>query len=563
MLFRRLESIGRTFHHLQRAREIAGVFLKYGYEDLLERLQLPSLLNTPLKRLHKPDPLIRQLPPPERLRRALEELGPAFIKLGQMLASRSDVLPEEFVKELTKLQDQVPAIPFAEVRKIMEEELHEPLSKYYRSIDELPLGSASIAQVHKAEWHDGSVVVVKVQRPEVQETVKVDLEILEHLASLAEKHLPGWRAHHPVSLVKEMAKTLRRETDFNSEAAHVERFARQFVGEKTIYIPKVYHEATSERVLTMEFIDGVKAAMLVPESLAPSERKLLAERIGDLLLTQIFVHGFFHADPHPANIHILPGNIVCFLDFGMMGFMDVRTRENLADLVWGISRQDEGSVANALVRLSTADAEPSRPELESDVAEFMHRHFYRPVKELEFGHLIMQLFQLTGRHDLHIPADVFVMLKALGLMETLVRRLNPEHDIIAQATPYLRKARLGRLQPNRLVGAITNFGLDMADMVRELPAEVRRIVAQVKKGEARMVFRHEGLDPVMESAERISNRLSFSVVLASLIIGSSLIIHSNIPPKWHDIPVIGLIGYVLAALMGFWLLIAILRHGKM
>jgi ubiquinone biosynthesis protein len=563
MLFRRLESIGRTFHHLQRAREIAGVFLKYGYEDLLERLQLPSLLNTPLRRLHKPVPAISQLPQPERLRRALEELGPAFIKLGQMLASRSDVLPEEFVLELTKLQDQVPAIPFAEVRAIMEEELHEPLSKYYRSIDELPLGSASIAQVHKAEWHDGSIVVVKVQRPEVKETVKVDLEILEQLASLAEKHLPGWRAHHPVSLVKEMAKTLQRETDFNSEAAHVERFTRQFVGEKTIYIPKVYHEATTERVLTMEFIDGAKASMLVPESLAPSERKQLAERIGDLLLKQIFVHGFFHADPHPANIHILPGNIVCFLDFGMMGFMDVRTRENLADLVWGISRQDEASVANALVRLSTADAEPSRPELETDVAEFMHRHFYRPVKELEFGHLIMQLFQLTGRHDLNIPADVFVMLKALGLMETLVRRLNPEHDIIAQATPYLRKARLGRLQPNRLVGALTNFGLDLADMARELPAEVRRIVSQVKKGEARMVFRHEGLDPVMESAERISNRLSFSVVLAALIIGSSLIIHSNIPPKWHDIPVIGLIGYVLAALMGFWLLIAILRHGKM
>lgn len=563
MLFRRLESIGRTFHHLQRAREIAGVFLKYGYEDLLERLHLPTLLDTPLKRLHRHDPAISQLSQPERLRRALEELGPTFIKLGQMLASRSDVLPEEFVKELTKLQDQVPAIPFSEVRQIMEAELHAPLGKLYRRIEELPLGSASIAQVHKAEWHDGAVVVVKVQRPEVRETVKVDLEILEQLASFAEKHADGWRVHHPAALVQEMAKSLQRETDFNSEAAHVERFARQFDSDKTIYVPKVYHEATTERVLTMEFIDGIKASALVPEKIAPSDRKIIAERIGDLLLKQIFVHGFFHADPHPANIHILPGNIICFLDFGMMGFMDVRTRENLADLVWGIARQDEGSVANALVRLSSADADPSRPELETDVAEFMHRHFYRPVKELAFGQLIMQLFQLTGRHGLNIPADVFVMLKALGLMETLVRKLNPEHDIIAQATPYLRKARLSRLQPNRLVGAITNFGLDMADMVRELPAEVRRIVAQVKKGEARMVFRHEGLDPVMESAERISNRLSFSIVLAALIIGSSLIIHANIPPKWHDIPIIGLIGYLIAALMGFWLLIAILRHGKM
>ncbi|HEY1171458.1 MAG TPA: AarF/UbiB family protein [Verrucomicrobiae bacterium] len=563
MLFRRLESIGRTFHHLQRAREIAGVFLKYGYEDLLRRLHLPALLDIPLKHLHRHDPAVAQLSQPQRLRRALEELGPTFIKLGQVLASRSDVLPDEFVKELTKLQDQVPAIPFLEIRRIMQAELREPLEKWYSSIDEVPLGSASIAQVHKAVFHDGSAVVIKVQRPEVRETVKVDLEILEQLAGLAEKHLDGWRVHRPVLLVQEMAKTLQRETDFNCEAAHVERFARQFDKDPTIHVPKVYHEATTQRVLTMEYIDGAKAASLVPEAIAPSERKIIAERIGDLLLKQIFVHGFFHADPHPANVHVLKGNVICFLDYGMMGFMDVRTRENLADLVWGISRQDEASVANALVRLSSADADPSRPELETDVAEFMHRHFYRPVKELEFGRLIMQLFQLTGRHGLNIPADVFVMLKALGLMETMVRRLNPEHDIIAQATPYLRKARLSRLQPNRLVGAITNFGLDMADMVRELPAEVRRIVAQVKRGEARMVFRHEGLDPVMESAERISNRLSFSVVLAAMLISSSLIIHADIPPKWHDVPIIGLIGYLIAALMGFGLLISIIRHGKM
>jgi ubiquinone biosynthesis protein len=563
MLFRKLESIGRTFQHLQRAREIAGVFLKYGYEDLLERLQLPVILNVPLQRLHKPNPAINQLSQPERLRRALEELGPTFIKLGQILASRSDVLPGEFITELTKLQDQIPAIPFSQIREILEKELHQPLTEIYRRIDETPLGSASIAQVHRAELRDGTAVVIKVQRPEVRELVKADLEILEQLAGVAEKHIPGWKAHHPVSLIQEIAKTLERETDFNCEAAHVERFTRQFDREPTIYIPTVYHEATTGRVLTMEFIDGVKASTLVPETLPPSDRKQLADRIGDLIMKQIFVHGFFHADPHPANIHILRGNIICFLDFGMMGFLDMRTRESLADLVWGISKQDEGSVANALVRLSSSDADPSRPELEVDVAEFMHRHFYRPVKELQFGQLIMQLLQISARHDLHIPADIFVMLKSLGLMEGMVRKLNPDHDIIAQATPFLRKARLSRLQPNRLVGAITNFGLDMSDLVRELPAELRRIFAQVKKGEARMVFKHDGLEPVMESAERISNRLSFSVVLAALIIGSSIIIHANIPPKWHEIPIIGLLGYVVAALMGFWLLIAILRHGKM
>lgn len=563
MLFRKLESIGRTFKHLQRAREIAAVFFKYGYDDLLERLQLPVILNIPLKQLHRRDPAIFNLSQPERLRRAFEELGPAFIKLGQILASRSDVLPPEFVKELSKLQDQVPAIPFAQIRQIIEEELRLPLSNFYRQIDELPLGSASIAQVHKAEWRDGSAVVIKVQRPGVRETVKQDLEILEQLAVLAEKHLDGWRAHHPAALIQEIAKTVERETDFHAEAAHIERFARQFQGEPTLHVPAVYHEGTTERVLTIDFIDGVKASALVPESLAPSDRKQLADRIADLIMKQIFVHGFFHADPHPANIHILRGNVICFLDFGMMGCLDLRSRESLADLVWGISKKDESSVANALVRLSSGDSDPSRPELETDVAEFMHRHFYRPVKELQFGHLIMQLLQISARHGLHIPADIFVMLKSLGLMEGMVRKLDPDHDIIAQASPFLRKARLSRLEPNRLMGAITSFGLDMSDLVRDLPTELRRIFSQVKKGEAKMVFKHDGLEPVIESAERISNRLSFSVVLASLIIGSSIIIHANIPPKWHEIPIIGLLGYVVAALMGFWLLISILRHGKM
>jgi ubiquinone biosynthesis protein len=563
MLFRKLESIGRTFQHLGRAREIAGVFLKYGYEDLLERLQLPVILNVPLKKLHRGGTAIHQLPKPVRLRMAFQELGPTFIKLGQILASRADVLPNDFIVELSKLQDEIPAIPFAQIRPILEKELRQPLAELYHRIDEVPLGSASIAQVYKAEWKDGSAVVIKVQRPGVPELVKTDLEILSQLALIAEKHLPGWKEHRPASLIQEIAKTLERETDFNCEAAHVERFARQFDHEPTIYIPKVYHEGTTSRVLTMEFIDGVKASMLAPVQMPPPERKELADRIGDLIMKQIFVHGFFHADPHPANVHILPGNIVCFLDFGMMGSLDVRTRESLADLVWGISKRDESSVANALVRLSSSDADPSRPELEVDVAEFMHRHFYRPVKELAFGKLLMQLIQITTRHGLHIPADIFVMLKALGLMENMVRRLNPDHDIIAQATPFLRKARLSRLQPNRLFGAFTNFGLDMSDLVRELPAELRRIFTQVKKGEARMIFKHDGLEPVMESAERISNRLSFSICLAALIISSSLIIHANIPPKWHDIPIIGLLGYLVAAVMGFWLLIAILRHGKM
>ncbi len=564
MFIRRLENIGRTYKHLQRFSGILRVFLKYGYEDIVQRLHLPGwLLNLTSRRLREEQERIAHLTQPEKLRLACEELGPTFVKMGQIFSTRADLLPEAFTKELAKLQDQVAPFSFEEARAIIEKELKKPLEELFETVDQIPLGSASMAQVYRARLLTGEDVVLKVQRPGIQELVKVDLEIMHHLAQLIENHVESWRLHRPTAIVAEISKSLYKEIDFRVEAAHLERFAWQFAQEKTIYIPKLYHAYTTERVLVMEYIDGIKASKLEESNLTKAERKIVAERIADLVMKQIFEYGFFHADPHPANIHILPNQVICFLDFGMMGFFDQRGREGFADLVWGISRRNEISVTNALLKLASADSDPPRHGMEADVADFMHQHFYRPMKDVEFGKLIGQLFHLTSRYGLRIPPDFLVMLKAMSLTESLVRRLYPEHDVIEQTIPFMRRARMQRVKPKRLLEGLYEFGMDFSEMARELPAELRRIFSQIKTGEARMVFRHEGLGPLITSGERISNRLSFSIVLASLIIGSSLIIHSGIPPKWHDVPVIGLIGYIIAALMGFGLLISILRHGKM
>lgn len=563
MLFRRLESIGRTYKHLQRTRDVVGVFLKYGYEDLAHRLHLPSALNLPIRRIREEQKLIADIPAPVRLRRVCEELGPTFVKAGQILSTRQNLLPEAFTKELAKLQDAATPIPFSEVRDVIQAELKRPLKEVFAWIDEAPLGAASIAQVHRAKLADGADVVVKVQRPGIEDVVRTDLEIMRQLAGLMEKHIESWRVHHPVAVVDQMARNLEKEMDFLIEAAHMERFAWHFQGEPTIYLPKVHHHATTRRILTMEYVDGVKLSQLDEAGMSVEQRAEIATRVADLVMKQIFVHGFFHADPHPGNIHILPGSVICFLDFGMMGFLDQRGREAFVDLVWGISRRNEVTVAAALLKLSSADNEPPREGLEADAAEFIHQHFYRPMGEVNFGHLIAQLLQLTGKYGLQIPPDFFVMLKAMGLMESVVRRLNPQHNVIEQARPFLKQVRLERVKPKRLIEGLFEFGMDFADMARELPAEVRRILSQLKVGEARLVFRHEGLEPAIQSAERISNRIAFAVVLAAMIIASSLIIHADVPPKWHDIPVIGLVGYLLSAVMGLWLLWSILRHGRM
>ncbi|MGB0578123.1 MAG: ABC1 kinase family protein [Limisphaerales bacterium] len=561
MFFSRFKKLGRTIQHAQRFRHIVGVFLKYGFHDLTTRIGLPRVRRIPLLQNREEQAAIREMSQPERLRRACEELGPTFIKLGQLFASRTRMLPKEFTDELRKLQDEVEPITFDQLRVVIEKELGAPVDDVFESVENKPLGAASIAQVHQAVLRTGERVVVKVQRPGIAENAALDLEIMRQISYMMERHLEGWDVQRPSVVVDELSKSLDRELDFSREASHLERFAWQFQDEESIHIPKVYYGASTSRVLTMEYIDAIKASRLEQLAEAKLDRKEIAVRIADLVMKQIFEFGFFHADPHAGNIHILPGNQICFLDFGLMGFLDNRTRETFVDLVWGIARRNEISVTSALLKLAESDSEPSREGLEADVADFMHQHFYRPVGEMRFGKLVSELFELTTKNRLRLAADLFIMLKALSLTEELVRHLNPEHNLVEQAGPFMKKARMARLRPQRFAGSVLEFGRDFAELAREFPVEMRRIISQVKTGDMRLNFRHQGLEPAMNSAERISNRIAYALVLASLIIGSALIVHAGV--DFEDYPVIGLVGFVLSAVMAFGLLISIIRHGRM
>jgi ubiquinone biosynthesis protein len=565
MLFGRFRKIGRAVEHVQRLRIIVGVFLKYGYEPLARRLPLPSPLHLPFRSQRRTQEELSPLTAPERLRQALEELGPAFVKLGQLLSTRTHLLPRPFTLELANLHDNVPPVSFAEVQGILAAELKRPLNELFRSIEETPIGSASIAQVHRAVRVNGENCVIKVQRPGIEKIVRMDLELMAYLAALLENHVEGWRVHKPTAVVAEFAKSMEQELDFGAEAAHLERFSHQFAGETTIYVPRVVPGLVTRRVLTMEDIEAVKASNMEALAAAGLDRHVIATRITDLVMKQIFVHGFFHADPHPGNIHILPGNVICFLDFGMMGFLDEHTRQTFAKFVMAIGQRNESSAASALLMLAHAELDPPRTGFEGDVAEFMHRHFYRPAGELVFGQLINHLFSLTERYSLTLPADLSIMLKALALMEDLVCRLDPGHDIIAQARPFMRQVLLLRLRPRRLLRHWLEFGDEAAGLARDLPLEIRRLLAQIKEGRASFHVHHEGLEDLMNTLERIVNRLAFALVLASLIISSAVVLHARVPPLWGhgQVSAIGVVGYLLAGLMGFWLLIAMLRHGKM
>ena len=564
MAFFKIRSIGRTYRHMQRYRRILTVLFKYGFGDLIDALKIEQYLEIGLqmisrKRREKIETLSRAV----RVRMALEELGTTFIKMGQILSTRPDLLPIEFIQELPKLQDEVPPFPFSEVEATIKEELRKPLCQIFSNFDEQPLAAASIGQVHKARMPDGKDVVVKIQRPGIQRTIEVDLEIMLHLASLMEQHLEGWDVQRPTRVVEEFARTLEKELDYTLEAAYMERFARQFEDEPAVYVPQVCREATTSRILTMEYIRGVKASDIEKIEKDGLDRCKIAQQGFNLIMKQIFVHGFFHADPHPGNIFILPDNVICYIDFGMMGRIDLETRECFADLIMSIVYRDERKAADALLSLTHSEEGPDYYALERDVAEFMDKHCYRPLKEVELGVLLHHLLEMVTRHRLCIPPDLFLMIKALSTVEGLGRVLDPDFDAVEQTAPFIKRIQLNRIHPRRIAKDMVDSGTGLFHLLKDIPGEFRAIIKSARQGKIKMEFVHRGLEPMLANHDRISNRLSFAIVLASLVIGSGLVVLSGIPPKWHEIPVVGLIGFLFAGFMGFWLLISIIRSGKM
>ncbi len=565
MSFYSYGALSRTYHHVQRYREVITIFLKYGFDEFRQLVQANRYLSSALRlsRRRKWEKAAVERSRPVRLRLALQDLGPTFVKMGQILATRADLIPEDYIRELHKLEDEVPAVPFAQIKERIEDELGTRLNAVFSEFDKEPLAAASIAQIHKACLASGERVVIKVQRPGLRQQINTDLEIMETLAGLMEKHVEGWNVHQPKTIIQQMSRMLRKELDFNIEASHIQRFRHQFKGNPTVHVPQVFSSASSEKVLTMEFLDGIKATSLDSLLEKGYDLKRIARETAELMMKQIFEYGFFHADPHAGNIFVLPDQKVAFIDFGMMGMMNLTLREQFGDLLFQIARRDESAATDALLRLTSSQRPPERGPLEADVAEFMTLHFYKPIGEMSFGRLLQELLNKTTRHGLRIPMDIFLLIKAVGTFESVVRELDPGFDILKETKPYVRKVRINRMHPSRLTRNLVDSGLSALDFIKELPEDLKSFVQAVEKGKARLAFEHHGLGPLIQGLERVSNRIAFAIVLAALIVGSSLMVHARLPPTWNDIPVIGLVGFLMAAIMGFGLLVSILRHGKM
>lgn len=561
---KKLGAIGRTYRHLNRYQRILRVLFKYGFNDLVDRLHIDQYLESGLQMINrKPREQIARLSRPERLRLVFEELGPTFIKLGQLLSTRPDLIPAEYLDELARLQDEVPPFSLAEVHAIFREELGRSPDEVFHYFDADPLAAASIGQVHRARLDSGAEVVVKVQRPDIENVIAVDLEILAHLAGLMEQYLEEVQGHRPTAIVQEFARSLSREIDFAVELANVQRFARQFKNNTAIHVPLVYPELSTQRVLVMEYVLGIKASMAGQLREQGYDLPLIAERGATLVMEQIFVHGFFHADPHPGNLFILPDNVVCFIDFGQMGRLSRKDREDFTDLVLDLVAGDERTVVEGVLKVTVQLGEVDRESLGRDLGGLVDLYLYRPLGELEAGRILQDLLDLVTRHKLTFKPAFYQMMKALSTVEGVGLMLDPKLELIRLARPFMRRIRLERMRPARLAEEIARTGSGYLQLLRELPEELRTILRQLRGGRMRLEFEHRGLQALGAALDRVSNRIAFAIVLAALIVGSSLIVLSDIPPHWHDIPVIGLLGFLVAGIMGFWLLLSIIRHGRM
>lgn len=557
--------LNRNIRSIRRYRTILGVLIKYGFGHIVEQLNIDYYLELGrrLVTLGAASKEIERLTQPERLRLAMEELGPTFIKLGQVLSTRPDIVSREYADEFSKLQDKVPSIPFENVQEQILRELGYPLEELFDEFSPLPIAAASIAQVHRGLLKNGDEVVIKVRRPGIKQVVETDLDILMGLAYLIERHLPAGELFDPLGIVKEFRRTINREMDFTREGHTIDRFAKNFAGDATVHVPQVHWNYTGETILTMEFVAGVKISDLERLTETGCDLKAIARNGADAFLKQVLVHGYFHADPHPGNLFVTEGNTICMLDYGMVGRLDEDLKFQLVDLLMAVLQRDVQLIISQLLYSGELSEEVSTKLLQRDLGELIDDYYGIPLQEINTGKLLGEFVETLTEYRIKFPADLMLLAKALVTIEGVGRQLDPEFNMIMHLKPFLAQLARERLTPGTLSKEASRVAHSYGALVKNLPRDLKEFINRVNRNKFKIDLEHRGLEKLIVDLDKSSNRLSFSLLIAALIVGSSLIMQTDKGPHLLGFPALGFLGYSIAGLLGLWLAIAILRSGRL
>ena len=547
-----MESLG--LQDFARMQEIAGVLMRHGLGEAVRRLGMADALERAGHVLHRDNAAeLARLSPPEQVRTAFEELGPTFVKLGQVLAGRSDLFDPQWLREFSKLHSRVPAVPMDELRPQLCEDLGGEPETVFAHFETEPLAAASIAQVHRARLHDGSEVIVKARRPGIEAVIEADLRLLARLAGVAERQWPALAPYRPAQLVQEFARSLRRELDLAAECRHAERAAANLAPLGFVSIPRVHWAHTGPRVNVQDFVDGLPGEDLAAVDAAGLDRRVLAQRGAQAVLKMIVEDGFFHADPHPGNVFYLPDNRLAFIDFGMVGRLSPRRREELLNLLLGLVQRDPPAVAEVLLDWTGDTRGVDIGQLESEIENFVDQYHGTPLAQLNLGQMLTEVTAVLRQQSLALPGDLALLIKAFVSLESMGRGLDPDFHVAQEALPLLQRVLRGRYKPAALGRRAWQSALRLAATAEKLPHDISRLLRRARHGQMRIGLELAHLQRVGDQLDRAATRLSMAIVIAALIIGSSIVMTVSGGPTLFGLPAFGFLGFVGAAGGAIWL----------
>ncbi len=557
----KITALPQFYRNVRRGTEIVSILSRYGLADWLSGSNIEFVKDQIKTREGE---ALARLTRETRIRLALTDLGPTFIKLGQLLSTRPDVVGVDLAEELKQLQANVPADPPEVIRALVEAELGEPIDEIFAQFSDVPIASASIGQVHRARLRSGQYVVVKVQHDGIERKVHEDLEVLAALAQLAEK-LPEFAPYRPSATVAEMARTVRRELDFGREERNLQQFAALFKDDPTVRIPAPYTEYCTPRVLTMDLLEGKKLSEAEQLRTAGYDVEQIAHRGAEIYMEMIFVHGFFHADPHPGNILLLPGNVIGLLDFGMVGRLDERMREDIEEMLMAIVNQDVSLLTAVIMQMGDTPATLDERNLARDLADFVGQYAGQSLDQFDLSGCLNDMIEIIRRHQIHLAPPVALLIKTLVTLEGTAKLLNPQFSVLEVLQPFHRKMVMRRLSPMRQWRKMRRVVYEVEQLIGVLPRLTIDILEQVRTGKFDVHLEHRGLEPSV-------NRLVFGMITSALFLGSSLMLSQQVPPLLfpqnsflglYRLSILGLSGLIASVMLGLRLFWAINKSGHL
>ncbi len=549
-------NIAKTYKKLKRLNQILPILIKYGFGGILSELKLDYYfyLSKNIFKLKKRKEF-EALSNEKRFRLVLQELGPTFIKLGQVLSTREDILPISWIKELETLQDQADPFPFHKVKKI--------LGNHFAYVEETPIAAASIAQVHFAALKSGEKVVIKIKRLGIDETVRTDILLLKQFALLLEAYIPELRMFRPMNLIEEFEDIILKELDFYHETQNIKNFKTMFANDKFVYIPKVYEEFSNENYIVMEYVEGVKINNYSELKNRGHNLQKITELWSRNVIEQVLLHGFFHADPHPGNILILDNGKLCYLDFGMMGRLTSEMQLYIGKLILSISERDVDAIVKVLYKMADDFYVENLTKFKKDLLDFISSYYDVSLKNFDIGRIFKELFRILRKYNIKIIVDYVLLDKTILTMEALCKKMYPEFNIFYNAKNIVKDVLKQEKSFSKLKKDTFKRLENFNELIEDVPQNISEILKKILKNHLEIKFYHKGLEDFIREMDKATNRIVFGLIISSTIIASSIIVKAGIGPTVKGLSLLGVIGFIFAFLLGIWLIYGILKSGRL